>query len=116
MGARVKADERLFQKTKERGNDPSIIGDYLGGRMSVDTLEDAEKAIAAIEELGWRRPTEWADVADENFFWKPKGGYRARHVQLVDPTVPCRSNFSSYRRRSPIHRKKPASSTRSCVT
>ena len=37
VGARSKSDERLFEKMGQRGNDPSIIGDYLGGRMSVDT-------------------------------------------------------------------------------
>ena len=55
--------------------------------MSVDTLEDAEKAIAAIEELGWRRPP-WGEFADDNFVWDgdTRGGYRARHVHLVDPS------------------------------
>ncbi len=86
MSARVKGDERLFEKMGQRGNDPSIIGDYLGGRMSIDTLEDAEKAIAAIEELGWQRPP-WGEVADDDFMWdNSRGGYRARHIQLVDPT------------------------------
>ena len=86
VGARVKADERLFSKMGQRGNDPSIIGDYLGGRMSIDTLEDAEKAIAAIEELGWQRPP-WGEFADDNFVWDgdTRGGYRARHLPLVSP-------------------------------
>ena len=86
VGARVKADERLFSKMGQRGNDPSIIGDYLGGRMSIDTLKDAEKAIAAIEELGWQRPP-WGEFADDNFVWDgdTRGGYRARHLQLVSP-------------------------------
>ena len=53
--------------------------------MSIDTLEDADRIVEALEAQGWRRPP-WEDAADENFFWKPKGGgYRARHVQLVEP-------------------------------
>ena len=54
--------------------------------MSIDTLEDAEKAIAAIEALGWQRPP-WGEFADDNFVWDgdTRGGYRTRHLQLVSP-------------------------------
>lgn len=85
-GARVKGIERAAEKVAQRTGNPAVdIPDILGGRLTVDTIEDGQRAIERLEAMGWRVPP-WGTHADEAFFDAPKGGYRARHVQLASPS------------------------------
>ena len=84
-GARVEKGARLVQKAEERGG-ADTMGDLLGGRMWIESLEIADDIVAQLEAHGWRRPSKWGPLADDDFFWSGgKGGYRARHLQLTVP-------------------------------
>ena len=53
---RTKKGKRLYVKDTQTGSDVSTLGDMLRECMLIDTLEDAGRAVAAWEDLGWRRP------------------------------------------------------------
>ncbi|MCY3678745.1 MAG: hypothetical protein OXH66_14350 [Gemmatimonadetes bacterium] len=80
---RVKADARLLEKLDQRGH-AGTISDYLGGMLSIDSMEDGDRVLEAMAEQGWTLPE--GEAADEVFVEDGgKGGYRARHVQLLSP-------------------------------
>ena len=79
---RVKAQERLQEKLADRP--VATISDFLGGRIGIETMAAGQQAIEALEAKGWRLPD--GEAADESFHDAGgKGGYRARHVQLLSP-------------------------------
>lgn len=82
LGARWKAEKhlaRLQQKLQTRP--PNTVSDYVGARLSFDTPAAGEWLYQAIAS---RYPV----IADENFMGSgksDKGGYRARHLQILLP-------------------------------
>jgi hypothetical protein len=76
-GARTKGGERLAEKLGSRP--PNTVGDYLGGRFSVDNAADAETVIQKLEAQGLRV------IDKDNFLERPRGGYRAIHLQVEMP-------------------------------
>lgn len=77
VGVRVKDPKRLREKLRRRGADQ--ISDYLGARLALaDT--DWQAVASALEKRGWKIQ----DVDD--FLREPRpGGYRAVHLQAMDP-------------------------------
>lgn len=73
-GVRVKGIARLEEKIAA-GKPPATISDYLGGRIEVDSVGDANKVAAALH-------ARYRVLDDENFLDRPKIGYRARHLQV----------------------------------
>jgi len=90
QGVRVKADRapdgspvptaRLLSKVE--GRSPATIGDYLGGRIAVDSFEQTDDIVRTLVERGWRL----VEGEDDLFVDLSRGGYRARHVLIEDPS------------------------------
>ncbi len=75
---------RLMQKVRQseaRGGGAHYIGDYLGGRVTVEDAAAADAVLERLERRGYRI------VDDDDFTSDPvsRNGYRARHVQLETP-------------------------------
>jgi hypothetical protein len=75
---------RLMQKVQQseaRGGGAHYIGDYLGGRVTVEDPAAADAVLERLERRGYR-------LVDDDDFTNDaasRGGYRARHVQLETP-------------------------------
>ena len=68
----------LAKEQKGESFDGSYIGDYLGGRITVKSLEDVKKVFNQLEAQGFKT------IAFDNYFINPKDtGYRAIHLNLV---------------------------------
>jgi hypothetical protein len=78
-GIRVKTKDSALRKITDQKRSADSLQDYLGARVALDTIEEAEKVVASIERQGWRV------LENEEFFNAPKFGYRARHVNFLSP-------------------------------
>lgn len=75
-GPRVKAMDGIERKIAG-GRQPERIGDILGARILLQTPEDFEPALEAL-----RAVPGYEIMEVDDFRLKPKGGYRAVHVQM----------------------------------
>jgi hypothetical protein len=76
LASRVKEDGPRLREKLAAGRPADTVSDYLGARLAVDDLPQAE---ALVKRFG-------ADVLEnENFLESPKAGYRAWHLQLMTP-------------------------------
>lgn len=79
-GTRAKTLESAQRKMTTKGRSAQTIGDYLGGRIGLNSAADADTVIARLQAKGY------VVQQDENLIDSPNAtGYRARHVQLAMP-------------------------------
>lgn len=76
-GSRVKLLEKLERKVGPH-RPAQTVSDFLGARVSVNTVDDADQVVRELQKIG-------KIVHDENFYQVPKAGYRSRHVQVELP-------------------------------
>ena len=78
VSARVKEyGARLLKKLESR--QANQVSDYIAGRIRVLTLEASDQVVDELNRRGYRL------LEDDSFFFSPKLGYRARHVQVLTP-------------------------------
>jgi len=85
------SDNRIVQEIEQREGLASAISDYLRGLAAFDSPEDMDAFVVAMERQGWRIP----EGGDEVFLddESTRGGYRARHVQLMAPDGSLTAEF-----------------------
>lgn len=72
--SRVKQKNTILQKIEQKGP-AETLGDYLGGRIVFDNLQDVEKIQKSLED-------NFRVIEQDNFFKGRRDGYRAIHYQL----------------------------------
>jgi len=86
--ARVKEHGDRLQQKLSTGRPPSTISDYLGARVSLDRLEDAQRIIESLKRRGLTVLEDddmLSAAATRTGGAGVESGYQARHLQVFDP-------------------------------
>jgi hypothetical protein len=76
LGPRIKKKQSLLKKMKIKEIEPNQLSDLLGGRLVADNLD-------AIELVKARLNDGFSIIEIDDFHLRPKGGYRATHIQIM---------------------------------